>query len=101
MVGIIAPWHYSVEPLNILRNLGVQLVHEVGLHEHVDVGDVQGDKALALESFWKLPPETVQMRFLHKKDDVCPANVAFGHDDASIWLRAGGADLKARDAAEN
>lgn len=79
----------------------MQLVDEFGLHELVVIRNVQSDNTPAFERFGKLLPESVQVRFLHKKDNVRPPEMPFSDNNTSLRLRASRAHLKAGKATED
>ncbi len=85
---------------DVRGNFRVQFVDEFRLHELVVVGDEQ-DGALVFEGLGELAAEAIEMGFLHEKNDVGPADVSLGDDDAGAGLRARGANLKTGNAAED
>ena len=78
---------------NIRAEFSSEFVEQFRLHECVVVGDLEGDDAFVFEGVGEFAAEAIQVGFLHDEDDVGPADVAGGDDDAGVGLRAGGADL--------
>lgn len=85
----------------MLAQFRSQFIDELRLHEYVVIGDVQADGSPGLHRLREFPPETIQVRFLHADNEIGPAEVAFGDDDAGVGLRSDGPRLKSGHAFEH
>ncbi len=96
MKGIIS----FIGKSDIWRQGGPEFVDEDGVHELILVRNVEAYDSLAAHCFRELQAKAVQVGFLGAENDVRPAEMPLGDDDARVRLRAGGADLVERGALE-
>jgi hypothetical protein len=75
------------------RELGGKFIQQLRLHEFVFIRDVETNDTFAREGLREFPAQTVEMAFLHAKDEVGPADVSLGDHDPRVGLSARRADL--------
>ena len=85
---------------DIRSKLRSQLIEQVWVHKLVFIWNMQRDNTLSAQSLRKLAADAIQMRLLHAEDNVCPADVSLGDNNARLWLSADRADLISRKPLE-
>ena len=85
----------------MLSDFRLQFLNQFLLHEPVIVRNMKRHDLLFAKGRAEFLSQFLEVRFLHHKDHVCPADMPFCDNNPRFWLCPGGANLISSSAGEN